>query len=566
MRNTRRAYAHTLPYGSVPLSHRPRSTPPAGRPERATKISPVGSRTELSTHEETVRQAKPFLNKNRYWGNFERFAAVGGKREPLIPKGHTVATDNPAVAQRLFDERWAKLERALDQHQNGLPVVVANPRGVTLVDYAVRYLSRLGAKRDTKGNPVHPQRGLDRRKRSITACLETPTMRRVQFFSRLEPEYLEAMILELGERRKENGERLKASTVRSYAMDFSAMLTAAVRDRLLTTNALPTSETLPQLAERSALDDGLYLMRDELRLLLENVLPSQQVPYAQALAMTLAYTGMRKEEAMTLRVQDINFLTKEIRVNDGKTEAARRKVPLWPKLAAILEPLVHDRPENALVFPSVVATQRVTHDKEQPIDAIDGTLAAAARLAGIRKNVTHHTLRHSYVSARLQMQHRTVTGTLVHVDLRLVVHEIGHADEEMIDRVYGHRTRKRVDQVELDYGEVLPDHEEAKRRAKAARGERIRAGLAARKARGETRRAPGEGSVALTLTPAQQKQRRACAHVIRSHARAHRMTELELTVLLGATPAEVTAIMRGDLGRLPLPRIQQYASKITRAA
>jgi integrase len=445
-----------------------------------------------------VHKAKPYLNKNRFWGNFERFAAVGGKREPLILKGQSVATDNPVVAQRLFDERWAQLERALDRHQHGLPVIVASPRGVTLTDYAIRYLSRLGAKRNTNGEPLHPKRGLDRRKRSIMACFETPTMQRVHFFSRLEPEDVDAMILELGERRQENGELLKASTVRSYAMDFSAMLTAAVRDRLLTANPLPTSESLPQLAERSALDDGLYLEREEVRLLLEHVLPSAQVPHAQALAMTFAYTGMRKEEVMGLLVQDVNYTTMEIRVapnrfRKGKTTSAERTVPLWPKLAALLKPLVDNRPDNALLFPSVVAPQRSKRQAQQPLDAIDGTLAAAARRAGIRKHVTHHTLRHSYVSARLQMQHLTVTGTKVYVDPRLVVHEIGHADEEMIRKVYGHHTRERVDQDKLDYGEVLPDLEEAKRRATAARGERIRAGLAARKARGETRRAPGEG-------------------------------------------------------------------------
>ncbi len=132
--------------------------------------------------------------------------------------------------------------------------------------------------------------------------------------------------------------------------------------------------------------------------------------------------------------------------------------------------------------------------------------------------------------------------------------------------MYGHHTRKRVDQVELDYGEVLPDLEEAKRRAKAARGERIRAGLAARKARGETRRAPGEGSVALSLNADQKLKRKRYAHVIRTHARAHQLTEAELTDLLGSTPAETTAIMRGDLGRLPLERMQEYAAKVARAA
>jgi hypothetical protein len=123
-----------------------------------------------------------------------------------------------------------------------------------------------------------------------------------------------------------------------------------------------------------------------------------------------------------------------------------------------------------------------------------------------------------------------------------------------------------VDDVELDFKEILPDLAEAKRRATTARGERIRAGLAARKARGETRRSPGEGSLTLSLTEQDKQQRRQYAHAIRAKARSCGYTEAELVRATGATPAEITAILRGDLSRLPLPRMQGFAAAVARMA
>ena len=247
-----------------------------------------------------MREAKPFLNKQRYWGNFLRFAAVGGTREPLIAPGEAFATTDPAVAQALFKARWATYEKALDRHQAGLPAVVSDQRGPTLADYAVAFLAALAAQRQTDGRPVHRERELDRRKRGILTCLETPTLQRVRYLSRLEPQDVDAMLGELSARRKADGQPLSAATVRSYALEFSAMLTYAVSARVLTVNPLPNSRYLPRFSKRTAIEDDAYLTRAELKALLDHVLPSPQVPYAIELAMTLVYTGMRREGAMAL--------------------------------------------------------------------------------------------------------------------------------------------------------------------------------------------------------------------------------------------------------------------------
>jgi integrase len=517
-----------------------------------------------------TRTAQPYLNANRFWGNFERFAAVGGKREPLIAPGERKATADLMTAQAVFEKRWKVYERALERHHAGLVTRVADTRGPTLARLATSYLEELAAMRRTDGAPVHAERDLQRRQRSILTCLETPTMQRVQWVSLLELEDCDSMLRELAEQRTAQGPCIKPSTVRTNALEFSAVLTEAVRQRLLPRNPLPQSRYLPVQERRRALDDGAYLTREETCRLLEQVRPSRHVPYATALVMALVYSGMRREEAMALLVQDVNFFTGEISVvpNDErelKSKHSVRRIPLWPKLRAVLDPLVQGRPGSALLFPSALAAEQ---GDNQPIESIDGTLSAAARRAGLRKKVHHHLLRHTYVSARLQMLHVTATGTRVPVDAQLVASEIGHADEQLIRTVYGHRTRERVDQVELDYGETLPPPAVAEQLAKAERGARIREGLAARKAR-KARAAAGGGAVhtaspSAPLTAAEKGQRVVYARQIRHIARRLGLVEAEVQRHLGATPAEVTAILRGDLGRQPLARVAGFAATMAK--
>ncbi|WP_353268574.1 tyrosine-type recombinase/integrase [Gemmatimonas sp.] len=483
-----------------------------------------------------------------------------------MPPGEEFATTDPVVAQTLFDARWKRYERALDRDGAGLPAAVADHRGPTLATFAKTFLETLAGEHFADGQPAHKPRDLDRRKRGILACLETLRLRRVHYLSRLEPQDVDAMLVELRGKRKADGKPLSAATVRSYSMEFSAMLSFAVSTRVLTFNPLPSSRKLPRSARRTALEDDAYLTRAELKALLEHVLPSPQVPYAIELVMTLVYTGMRREEALGLLVRDVDFDAQEIRVapntfRDGKSEAAERKIPLWPKLAAVLKAFIGTRPGHAPLFPSVI---RKAKDKiDAPIKAILGTLRAAARRAGIQKSMDHHILRHSYVSARLHMYQLSVTGVQVKVDAQLIVSEIGHSDETLIRRVYGHLTRERINQVLLEFGEKLPDARTARQRRSAYHSERVRAGRATQQAR----RAAGEADATAPSTPlsdAEQAQRRGYARTIRETARSRGWCEMTLTTKLTATPAEVTAIMRGDLSRLPLARMQRYAAAVAR--
>ncbi len=513
------------------------------------------------------KAAAPYKNKARYWGNFSKFAAVGGKREPLAVEGETVATRSFAVAMRLFTARTADYERALERHARGLPVQAPERRGPTLGAYAKAFLIEYAAKRLTNGKPAEKPRDMDRRRRGILSCLKTARLQQVQFVSLLEQDDIDVMLQELAQQRKADGEVLSLTTVRNYAAEFSVVLSKAVTDKLLATNFISVSPYMPEVARRTALDDDKYLTRDEMKRLLQEVLASPQVPYALVLVLTLAYTGMRREEAMALLVQDIDFLAGTIRVapndfRDGKSKNAYRPIPLWLNLSMSLAVHVRGRAGPELVFRA--PDHMTMGTDEQPIGSIDGTLQAAARRAGIRKHVTHHMFRHSYASARLQMLHRTVTGTLVPVDRELIVSEIGHSDAELLKRIYAHVTRDRVDQVLLDFGERASTPEDCAQRATAERSARIVAGLAARTARGEVRRPRGQPWQKPQLTAEEQRARQLCAGQIRKRARAEQWSEQQLKDITGASPAEVTAILRGDLSRLPLARMQSYAEEVAR--
>ena len=508
-----------------------------------------------------AREAGPYRNGGRFWGNFSKYAAVGGKREPLKVRGETVATRDIATAWKLFTDRKRMYEEALARAALGLPLEVRAVDGPTLVECAEEFLKTRALMVDSKGNTVDRERRWKQRKLGIMTCLSTQRLRQVKFVDLLKPADIDAMIGELLTRPTETGAPLTASTVRGYVMELRKMITELYDDGRIERHPFERAKLVPKEADPSALDPSLYLDRDETRRLLDHVVNSAQVPFAFALVSLLVYTGMRKEEAMRLRISDVDCEAGLIYVRRGKSKQAKRDIPLWPRLRKRLEPLMCGKPRHALLFVSVMAPRRNPDAADvQPIDSIDGTLQAAARRAGITKHVTHQMLRHTYASARMQMLHRTVTGTLIPVDRELIVSEIGHADAELLKIVYAHISRDRVEQVLLDYGEQEMTPEARAELGGKEQSARRAAGYAARAAR----RQAGIVVEPLPSTDEEKAERQRLARTIRDHVRAQGWTPQVAEERLGASPADITAIMRGDLSRLPLSRVRMYAEAMGR--
>ena len=125
---------------------------------------------------------------------------------------------------------------------------------------------------------------------------------------------------------------------------------------------------------------------------------------------TLYATGMRFSEAANLRIVDIDSQRMQIRITQGKG-AKQRQVPLSPRLLTELrEYWIQYRPIS-LLFPGKMS------DKQYCDTSIQKAIKASAQLANIKKDVTPHTLRHSYATGLLEAG----------VDLLTISRLLGHA-------------------------------------------------------------------------------------------------------------------------------------------
>lgn len=121
-----------------------------------------------------------------------------------------------------------------------------------------------------------------------------------------------------------------------------------------------------------------------------------------ALVATMAYTGMRRNEALFLRCQDVELGARVIRLTSIlerplKTASSARVIPVCPELAAILEAWI-SRNDGPWLFPGS-RQRRAWHGGgpgRRPIDA----LKQAAAEAGIPdpQSVTWQSLRHSWAT------------------------------------------------------------------------------------------------------------------------------------------------------------------------
>lgn len=125
---------------------------------------------------------------------------------------------------------------------------------------------------------------------------------------------------------------------------------------------------------------------------------------------TLYATGMRFSEAANLRITDIDSLRMQIRITHGKG-AKQRQVPLSPRLLAELRGYWIQYKPTSLLFPGK------TTDKLYCDTSIQKAIKASAVAAKITKNVTPHTLRHSYATGLLEAG----------VDLLTISRLLGHA-------------------------------------------------------------------------------------------------------------------------------------------
>ena len=139
--------------------------------------------------------------------------------------------------------------------------------------------------------------------------------------------------------------------------------------------------------------------------------------------MFLYYSGLRLDEAINLKWQYIDFDRETIHLKTAKGDK-ERIVFLHKKLIDMLK--IYGIKEEGLVFFS----QRDGRYNKRTIQQI---VKSASKKTGIKKNVTPHTLRHSFATHLLEGG----------ADIRYIQQLLGHKDLKTT-QIYTHVANKDI--------------------------------------------------------------------------------------------------------------------------
>lgn len=152
----------------------------------------------------------------------------------------------------------------------------------------------------------------------------------------------------------------------------------------------------------------------------------------RAILETMYACGLRVSEASDLKLRSINFDDAVMRVlGKGSKE---RIVPIGRTALGILKRYIAEvRPELAAANPSEPSLFVSNRAKRLDRERIWAIVKEAAEIAGIKKNIHPHTLRHSFASHLLE------NGA----DLRIIQEMLGHADIATT-QIYTHVDQRRL--------------------------------------------------------------------------------------------------------------------------
>ncbi len=170
-----------------------------------------------------------------------------------------------------------------------------------------------------------------------------------------------------------------------------------------------------------------YLTEEEVKRLLD---AAKDNPRDFAILSLLVYSGIRVSELCNLRLEDIDFTERIVYVRSGKGDKDRIVV-ISPAAVNALEEYLSSRTDDMEYLFASRKSPQITRVQVFRI------VRKYARLAGIRKNVTPHVLRHTLATTMLRRG----------VDIRYIQQFLGHSsvattqiythvDDEMLKSVY----------------------------------------------------------------------------------------------------------------------------------
>lgn len=127
------------------------------------------------------------------------------------------------------------------------------------------------------------------------------------------------------------------------------------------------------------------------------------------------YTGMRVNELLTLKVEDVNLKDQILLVRGTKTKYPVRPVPVHDKILPLFEKRIGVRKEGMLYYPE---------NKNEPHQLYRNRFAAINTAMG--KEHTMHDTRHTFIA-------RWMAQGLDDISLRII---IGHVPERIAESEY----------------------------------------------------------------------------------------------------------------------------------
>ncbi len=177
-----------------------------------------------------------------------------------------------------------------------------------------------------------------------------------------------------------------------------------------------------------------YLTEEEVKKLLE---AARENPRDYAILSLLAYSGLRVSELCNLRFEDVDLSERVVYVHSGKGDKDRIVVISEPAAEAI-ENYLMSRTDSLEYLFSSQKSEKITRVQVFRI------VKKYAELAGIKKNVTPHVLRHTLATTMLRRG----------VDIRFIQQFLGHSSVATT-QIYTHVNDEMLKKV---YDEVMQEY------------------------------------------------------------------------------------------------------------
>ena len=148
-------------------------------------------------------------------------------------------------------------------------------------------------------------------------------------------------------------------------------------------------------------------------------------------------SGLRIGELINLRLQDLDIDRRQIAIKSGKGRKDRYVI-----MAESFLPLLNNYLNTYM--PEKYFVEGLQRGAKYTPGSVRNFLKRSCELAGIKKKVTPHTLRHSFATHLLEFG----------VDLRYIQELLGHSSTETT-MLYTHVTRKSLLQIESPLDKVV---------------------------------------------------------------------------------------------------------------